>query len=157
MVNYQNIDEERERLLKAGQMNLVHWLIVILSIVITLTAWYYSKSQLNQKLEAKFERNAEQVVSLVKERMKLYENALSSGVAYIDSVETEITQPRWALYANSLKIDLTYPGINGIGIIYNIKPDQLNSYLDEQRQYRPNYKIHPNQQPFCLALRVQCM
>jgi signal transduction histidine kinase len=144
MVNYQNIDEERERLLKAGQMNLVHWLIVILSIVITLTAWYYSKSQLNQKLEAKFERNAEQVVSLVKERMKLYENALSSGVAYIDSVETEITQPRWALYANSLKIDLTYPGINGIGIIYNIKPDQLNSYLDEQRQYRPNYKIHPN-------------
>ncbi len=144
MVNYQNIDEERERLLKAGQMNLVHWLIVILSIVITLTAWYYSKSQLNQKLEAKYERNAEQVVSLVKERMKLYENALSSGVAYIDSVETEITQPRWALYANSLKIDLTYPGINGIGIIYNIKPDQLNSYLDEQRQYRPNYKIHPN-------------
>ncbi|MDO7083380.1 CHASE domain-containing protein [Pseudocolwellia sp. AS88] len=144
MLDPKNIHEEREKLLKAGQMHLVHWLIVVLSIVITLIAWYYSKSQLNQKLEAKFERNAEQVVNLVKERMKLYENALWSGVAYIDSVETEITQPRWALYANSLKIDLTYPGINGIGIIYNIKPDQLNSYLDEQRQYRPNYKIHPN-------------
>ncbi len=144
MLDTQSSDEERDKLLKAGQMHLVHWLIVLLSIVITLTTWYYSKAQLNQKLEAKFERNAEQVVSLVKERMKLYENALWSGVAYIDSVETEITHPRWALYANSLKIDLTYPGINGIGIIYNIKPDQLNSYLDDQRQYRPDYRIHPN-------------
>ncbi|WP_426356881.1 CHASE domain-containing sensor histidine kinase [Pseudocolwellia sp. HL-MZ19] len=144
MVDTHNSDEERQKLLKAGQMHLVHWLIVVMSIVITLAAWYFSKSQLNQKLEAKFERNTEQVVDLVKERMKLYENALWSGVAYIDSVETEITSPLWASYANSLKIDLTYPGINGIGIIYNVQLDELSSYINKQRQYRPNYKIHPN-------------
>jgi len=145
MLDTKNIDDtEREKLLKAGQMHLVHWLIVVLSIVITLTAWYYSKSQLNQKLEAKFERNAEQVINLVKERMELYENALWSGVAYIDSVETEITNPMWVSYANSLRIDLTYPGINGIGIIYNVQLEELATYIEKQRQYRPDYKIHPN-------------
>jgi CHASE1-domain containing sensor protein len=47
--------------------------------------------QLNQKLETKFHRNAEQVVNSVKERMKLYENALWSSVAFIGAVDTPIT------------------------------------------------------------------
>ena len=109
MVDTHNSDEEREKLLKAGQMHLVHWLIVVLSIVITLTAWYYSKSQLNQKLEAKFERNAEQVVNLVKERMELYENALWSGVAYIDSSRNRNNKPYVGIICQQLKNRFNLP------------------------------------------------
>ena len=143
MVAKLNSNEERKRLLKSGQMHLVHWLIVLLSILVTFLAWYYSKYQLNQKLEAKFERNAEQVVSLVKERMSLYENALWSAVAYVDASKTEINHSSWLTYSESLKINENYPGINGIGIIYNIKNEQLESYLNNQKKLRPNYVIHP--------------
>jgi signal transduction histidine kinase len=144
MVEIKSNGEERKKLIYAGKMHLVHWLIVLLSVVLTFGAWYYSKSQFNQKLEDKFQRNAEQVVSLVKERMQLYENALWSAVAYIDADETDITHTKWLAYSNSLKIDLTYPGINGIGIIYNIQADQLDDYIEKQRTLRPNYAIHPS-------------
>ena len=134
MIEELAVGDKRKKLIYAGQMHFVHWLIVLLSLVLTFSAWYYSKSQLAQKLEAKFQRNAEQVVDLVKEIMGLYENALWGGVAFIDSVDTDITYTQWLAYSNSLTIDQTYPGINGIGIIYNIKPNQLDDYLKKQRE-----------------------
>lgn len=136
--------DQRKKLVNAGKMHFCHWLIVIISIVLTFTAWHYTKSQLNQKLELKFQRDTEQVINLVKERMGLYENALWGGVAYIDAVNTEIKHTDWLAYANSLKIDTTYPGINGIGIIYNVQANQFNSYMEKQRALRPNYTVHPS-------------
>jgi len=146
MVEELKSGEQRKKLVHAGQMHLVHWLVILLSIVLTFSAWYYSKSQLNQKLEAKFQRNAEQVVNLVKERMGLYENALWGGVAFIDSVDNDITYTQWLAYSNSLKIDLVYPGINGIGIIYNVQLDQMKDYMAKQLALRPDYSLHPNHQ-----------
>ena len=143
MVDAQETAVQRKKLIQAGQMHFVHWLIVLLSIVLTFTAWQFSRLQLNQKLEIKFHRNAELVVNLVKERMKLYENALWSSVAFIDAVDTPISYTAWRSYSRSLKIDATYPGINGIGVIYNIQPHQLDHYLLKQRELRPNYSIHP--------------
>ena len=129
--------------MKAGRMNVMHWTIVVFSILLTLAAWKFSNEQLNQKLESKFLRNAEQIVILVKERMKIYENALWSGVAFIDAVDEPIDYHRWLDYSKSLKIEKTYPGINGIGVIYNIKADQLDRYMESQQQLRPNYSLSP--------------
>jgi CHASE1-domain containing sensor protein/anti-sigma regulatory factor (Ser/Thr protein kinase) len=136
-------NEKREKLVRAGEMNSMHWLIVLLSVVLTFSAWYYSQSQQSQKLEIQFEREAEKVVNLVKERMTLYENVLWGGVAYIDAVSSDITSQQWSAYSKSLQIDTNYPGINGFGIIYNVQPERLDDYLQKQRLDRPDYKIHP--------------
>ncbi|MEM5529282.1 CHASE domain-containing protein [Gammaproteobacteria bacterium AS21] len=138
------IEEQRKKLVYAGKMGFVHWLVVIFSVVLTLAAWQYSKQQLEQKLDAKFDRNAQQVVRLVKERMQLYENVLWGAVAYIDVAGSDINYSQWLTYSNSLNIDLTYPGINGIGVIYNIKEAELANYLKQQQALRPNYSIHPD-------------
>ena len=135
--------EQRTKLVNAGKMNFFHWLIVVISVALTFTAWHYTKSQLNEKLELKFQRYAEQTISLVQERMGLYANALWGGVAYIDAANIDIKHTDWLAYANSLKIDTTYPGINGIGIIYNVKASQLSHYMEDQLALRPNYTIHP--------------
>ncbi|WP_025564659.1 CHASE domain-containing protein [Psychromonas sp. SP041] len=136
-------NEKREKLVRAGEMNSMHWLIVLLSVVLTFSAWYYSQFQQSQKLEIQFEREAEKVVNLVKERMTLYENVLWGGVAYIDAVDSDLTHQQWSAYSKSLQIDTNYPGINGFGIIYNVQPKRLDSYLQKQRIDRPDYKIHP--------------
>lgn len=133
----------RNKLLKASDFHIVHWLVVALSIMLTGGAWYFSKDQLDQKIEAKFNREADQVVELIKERMTLYENALWGGVALIDSNQGNMSYQQWLAYANSLKIDQTYPGINGIGVIYNITSQQLPEYLIKERDDRPDYKLHP--------------
>ena len=127
-------------------MHWLHWCIVIMSIFITMGAWYFSKQQLTEKIEQKFLRESNQVVELVKERMELYENALWSGVALIDSNHGNIFYDQWLNYSTSLHIEKTYPGINGIGVIFNVKPSQMQDYLAKQRTLRPDYKLHPEHQ-----------
>lgn len=136
-------NEIKEELVQAGKMHSAHWLIVLLSVILTLSAWYYSYTQQSQKLKIQFQREVDKVVSLVDERMTLYENVLDGGVAYIDTVNSNITYQQWATYTNSLQIDINYPGINGFGVIYNIPPDGLDNFLQKQHQQRPDYKLHP--------------
>lgn len=133
----------REILVHAGSLHWIHWLVVIMSVVITLVAWSFSKEQLNQKVEAKFMRESQQVVELVKERMALYENVLWSGVALMDVNKAYVSHQQWSAFAERLKIDKTYPGINGMGVIYNIQPSELDDYLERQRFTRPDYSVHP--------------
>ncbi|OUR65717.1 histidine kinase [Methylophaga sp. 42_25_T18] len=136
-LNYRTI------LVNAGSMHWVHWLVVLLSVVVTIVAWSFTKEQLNQKIEAKFLRESEQVIELVKERMALYENALWSGVALMDVNTAGVSHQQWYAFSHRLNIDQTYPGINGMGVIYNIQPPDLEAYLEQQRFMRPNFYIHP--------------
>ena len=135
--------EQRKKLVQAGNLHWVHYLVVGLSILLTLGAWYFSKQQVLQKVEQQFDREAQQTIEQIKERMALYENALWGGVSLIDSNPGEISYQQWSAYASSLHIEKTYPGINGIGVIFNIKPQQLAAYLQKVRQNRPGYQIFP--------------
>lgn len=135
--------DSRTKLMQASGFHLAHWLVIALSVILTFGAWYIAKDQLNQKIEAKFNREALHIVELVKDRMKLYENALWGAVALIDANQSQMTYPQWRVYADSLNIDKVYPGINGIGVIYNIKTPQMADYLARERIARPNYSLHP--------------
>jgi signal transduction histidine kinase len=133
----------REKLEAGSQLHGSHWLIIFLSLVLTVGAWYVSSSQLEAKNQDEFKRKSEQVVALVKERMGLYEKALWASVAMIDSSSRAVNYQKWLAYTTSLNIDVAYPSFNGIGVIYNIKPSKMHAYLKDQRLKRPDYKVHP--------------
>ena len=137
------VDRERQKLEKSGGLHVYHWIIVVLSIVLTFSAWYFSKNQLAEKQAIRFEREADQMIELVLERMQKYEDALWGGVALIHTLSGHVDYDQWLEYANSIHIEKKYPGINGIGVIYAIAPNDLPAYLAEQRVRRPNFKIHP--------------
>jgi len=139
---------QRKKLLHAGKLHSVHWLILSLSIILTIAAWYFSNDQVEQKVKERFKREATQVIELVKDRMTLYEQALWGAVAFNHANDNKIDNVQWKKYADSLHIDKTYPGINGIGIISNIKPEQLNDYLKKERVNRADYAIHPQHEQF---------
>ncbi len=120
-----------------------HWLVVVLSIFLTLFAWYFSKKQIDEKVKNQFTREASQVVELISERMQKYEDGLWGGVAAIQAKGGNISYRDWFTFANSLHLEGKYPGINGIGVIHHVSKKGLNAYLKEQRLDRPNYKIHP--------------
>ena len=138
-----NSKSQQKQQFLTSNFNWMHWLVISLSILVTIGAWYFSSQQLHQKIEQKFARESEQVVELVKERMILYENALWAGVSLIDSNKGKTSYNQWLLYASSLNIDRVYPGINGIGVIYNVKANQMKDYLRKERITRPGYKLHP--------------
>lgn len=144
--NEKDFRSERDAILRGTKLRWAHWLIVGLSLLLTVGASYFSMQQVEQKNRAEFERQAFQVIELVQERMQLYENALWGGVAFIDAKDGQIEYSDWVTYADSLHIDTRYSGINGIGVIYNVQKEEFASYLADQRGPRPDYAVHPEHQ-----------
>ncbi|MFC3151274.1 CHASE domain-containing protein [Litoribrevibacter euphylliae] len=120
-----------------------HWAVLVGSIILTATAWYVSKTQSELKVKLQFEFQANQLVDLVKERMSHYEDALHAGVAAIHSQSHGIDSLEWKRFATTFNIEQKYKGINGIGVIYYVEPSRLKPFLEEERQIRPDFTIHP--------------
>lgn len=131
-------------ILKNGRLHWIHWLIVFLSVLLTISAWYISKSQTEEKIEQRFDFQTSQLLALVSERMAHYEDALRAGVAAVHSNEIGVDANSWRRFSDALKLDEKYLGINGIGIIYHIRNENINDFLEKERELRPNFKIHPS-------------
>ena len=138
------LETERMAIERAGRLHWLHWFVVLLSLVLTFGAWQFAKDQIEEKASEHFNRASGQVIELVSERMQKYEDALWSGVAAVQAHGGDIPYEDWRIFAESIRIDLKYPGINGIGVIHHVRPEELQIYLDDQRRARPDYRIHPD-------------
>ncbi|WP_444995591.1 CHASE domain-containing sensor histidine kinase [Aliikangiella sp. IMCC44359] len=130
----------------SGKLHWYHWLVVLASAALTLSAWYITQLQVKQKNEAQFGYQAKQIIQIAKERMEKYEDALYAGVAAIHGEDGKSNANHWKKFSAALSIETKYPGINGIGVIYYVEPANLENYLTEEREVRPDYKIHPPHQ-----------
>lgn len=136
--------EQRKKLERATRLHWFHWLIVILSLALTFGAWYYSKTQVEEKLKLQFTREADQVVALIVERMQKYEDGLWGGVGAVLSHNGKVTKEKWITYSKSISLDVKYPGINGVGIIYYVPKEKLAGFLEYERKTNDkNFRIHP--------------
>jgi signal transduction histidine kinase len=135
--------QEKKHIEQAGRMRMVHWFILVLALVITVSAWQYSKSLVEQRAGNLFLRYQQSVIDQITERMSKYENALWGGVSAINTNGGVLTRPEWKIYADSLRIDTRYPGINGIGVIHSVPPKSLQEYLRLQGEDFPGFRVHP--------------
>lgn len=136
-------EREHKELVFKSRLHWVHWLIISMAIPLTIFAWFISSLQLHDKQEQTFLRQSNLITTLVQERMQLYENSLKSSVAFLNTYEGKITPEKWSNYASSLGIDINYPGINGIGVIFHVEKNQAKKFIDTQRLKRPNFNIYP--------------
>lgn len=60
----------------------MHWLVVGLSVILTILAWDFSDTKVEEQLHSKFQAESEQVLELVINRMNRYEDALKAGAAF---------------------------------------------------------------------------
>ncbi|MDA8744373.1 CHASE domain-containing protein [Rubripirellula amarantea] len=139
----QTISAIRQRLEKAGSLQWFHWLVIGLSLGLTFLAWRYAVAQQDNKVQLQFDREAEQVVSLVVDRMSTYEEALWAGVAFVSSTDSDVDSQKWSEYATNLKLKERYPGVNGIGLIEVLNRDDQDAFIDRERKDRPDFRIHP--------------
>jgi CHASE1-domain containing sensor protein len=127
----------------SGILRWYHWLVVVASLLLTLSAWYITSKQVRQRTELQFNYQAEQQVALVRERLSKYEDALWSGSAAIHAQTDGINEEKWRTFSEALSIDDKYPGINGIGVIYYIPPSERERFIASQRLLRSAFKIFP--------------
>ena len=118
-----------------GRITAFHVIVVSLSLVLTLGAWQFSKSQIDTRIGLRFEASRDRTLGLITDRMKKYEDALWAGVAAIESHDGEISYEAWRTFAHTLRIDERYPGINGIGVIHFHTAETLGAYLAQQQNH----------------------
>lgn len=134
---------ERLALKEAGRFHWIHWVALALSLGLTVLAWRLSADSIEAKSQAQFDREVDRVLDLVNERMRQYEEGLRVGVAAIKANGGDMTNEEWTMFADSLQIDVVYPGIDGIGVVHQVAPDRLDDYLNRQRSTRPDFEVHP--------------
>lgn len=144
-ISPEHVERERTSLIRHSRLRLVHWVSIILSLVLTLAVWQYSRVQIALRTDARFDFSAAQVTDLIQERLQKYELALWAGVSTLGAHEHDggFSNEQWRAFASTLEIEHRYEGINGIGVIYQIQPQDLDGYLAAQRLQRPDFKIFP--------------
>jgi PAS domain S-box-containing protein len=102
-----------------------------------------SKDFVHKKSQKYFEHEAEKTILLVKERLRKYEDMLWSGAAYIHTKSGDVSYDNWKDYAKGLNLEERYPGINGLGVIYKILPENLPAFLEEKKKERKEFYVYP--------------
>lgn len=110
--------------------------------MLTFSAWFLTSRQVEEKREQTFRRETERVVEMISERLANYEDALWAGVAHHQSTSATDSLT-WKAYTERLRIGERYPGINGIGVVYYLHRSEVSAFLEEQREQRPDFQIHP--------------
>lgn len=136
-------DLQRSKLEHAGRLHWFHWAVVGLSLMLTFGAWSFARNQVQDKIEHQFDRESQQVIDLVQERMIKYEDALWAGIAYWNTTPEGIGHDQWRDYAASIRLDLKYPGINGIGVIESVEPHEMRAYLRKHQEFHPQFRVFP--------------
>ncbi len=139
----EGVQKERAYIARMSRLNGIHWLAVLLSVLLTTGAWYFTNLQVHQQTQNRFDRYADQVTRLVRERMMHYEDTLASAVATVHAMGGDVTHAQWVEFTQSLDIDTKYPGINGMGVIYKVDRADADRFLAQHRATRPEFRIHP--------------
>jgi PAS domain S-box-containing protein len=120
-----------------------YWLVIFFPIFVAYYSWHTVNQSHFEKSSQAFERQTNQVIALITERMKKYEDTLWSGVALFESHNKSVSHQQWRLFANSLDISNKYQGIMGIGVIFKADKKQLNKFELQHQKVRPRFKVFP--------------
>jgi len=126
-----------------AQITKLHWIVVGLSLLLTVTAWQISAQIADARAEDQFDQRVEQLNALLMDRMQKYEFALLSGVGTIRANDGDVSLTQWHRFAESLAVQDRLPGVSGIGVIKRVPESGLESYLAKERQERPGFRVHP--------------
>lgn len=139
----ETVSRERAEMVRYSRFQFIHWFVLLASVVLTLIVWLYARAQEQQNIQARFEYEASHITDHIEERLQKYELALWGGVSAIKQNGDQMSRAGWKEFADNLEIAARYPGINGIGVIQEFEPEELEAHLAYERQTMPAYRIHP--------------
>ena len=119
------------------------WIVLGISILITVIAWAVSNKYARQLATERFQFQIVEAQNAIKRRFVNYEQVLLGGLGLFKA-SNHVSRKEWHDYIKTLNIDTYFPGTLGVGYADWIKPTQLNVYTDSIRmQGFPNFKVYP--------------
>ena len=122
----------------------IAWIILTLSLVFTICASLISYNYLQERETNKFKVNSEKIKKAVQERIKVYNQALKSAVALIESSE-EVTRDEWRRFATSINLEENWPGIQGLCYAVPVEKANLKAFEESMiNQGLSDFQISPS-------------
>ena len=117
-------------------------LVLICCSAATLLVWGNAKDAARQDATTHFRFRTQELEMAVQQRMLAYEQVLRGCAGLIGLLDFP-SREKWHLYVDRLELDRNYPGIQGVGFSKRLRPEELNSHLQEMRKGFPGYTIRP--------------
>lgn len=122
---------------------LIPWFVLGWGFLITFFAYSISQRNIQEYERNNFSYQAEEITSLIRDKMDIYINALSGGKWFFDASES-VERDEWRSYVNSLNIQQNYPGIQGIGFSQVIQSEEKENFVTSVRnEWFPDFRITP--------------
>jgi two-component sensor histidine kinase len=117
--------------------------LLVLGLVLTAAVSLHNKSMIDLAARREFEFTCNEVQINIAERLKGNAQILRSGVAFFNASE-QVSRNEWHEFTHSLKLELDYPGIQGVGFSVLIQPGNLERHIEEIRSEGfPAYSVRP--------------
>lgn len=118
-------------------------IVLIIMLFLTIAATYFDYEKSKEKQKIIFENSANEIPSLIEDRMKAYRQVLLSGVAKFYTSK-EVTRENWKEFVEALKLEETYPGLQGMGFSLLIKKEDKEKHIAKIRaEGFKDYDIKP--------------
>ncbi|MDX1634933.1 MAG: CHASE domain-containing protein [Marinobacter sp.] len=93
---------------------LTSWAILLAAVGLTVVSWRLVSLNTDEVARDRFTDLSEEIQSQIADRMLDYEQVLRGGVGLMDASD-EVSARDWSRYVEDLKLEQSYPGIQGIG------------------------------------------
>ena len=122
---------------------LLPWLILALGLGVTDMLRQSARRDTAQILEAEFQSWVNKITYCIESRLNSHVQVLH-GVASLFNASETVTRQEFHRYVAGLRLEESYPGIQGIGFSQFIRPDQKAAHEAAIRQEGfPDYALHP--------------
>lgn len=119
------------------------WLVLGLSICLTIAAYWFSNHQLDLRANERLASHANEVSASIVERLAIYENALFAGVAVFNSSD-KVDRKEWQVFTESLQLSKRLPGIQALGFAVQFPESELEQHIASlQAEGFTQYRVTP--------------
>ncbi len=132
----------------ATRMPLLSWLlpllVLLLGLGLTVLAWHEARSAAAHSRQQDFDYQVRRILTLLQQRMATYEQVLRGAQGFVGSRATA-GRADFARYVATLRLEESFPGIQGIAIAEVISPGQREAHMARVRaQGVVNYAVRPD-------------
>ncbi len=119
------------------------WMVLGLSLVLTLCAWWFVSVEGSQDEERHFDAVAADIAQRANARFLATEQAVRAAASFVSTSE-EVTAADWERFVRGLTLpETTFVGARGIGFVQRVPAGDLPAHLAEMRRVKPGYTIWP--------------
>lgn len=108
-------------------------LVLVASLGVTMALWLHEKNNAELDMRTKLDFSVRDVSSRIEQRIAVYEQILR-GAQGLFATSLKVQRSDFAAYISSLQLGADYAGMDGVGIVCLLKPNEVAGHVQQERR-----------------------